>query len=340
MKHKHSKKKNSANTPSDDRESIAAIVFQRPRSQQLVAEMAFGPAIAYGVSQTSPTGLEGALLTWAMFGLIVIPILRYLVFTDRIGHFDRLLDLTVRPVEFFAVVGVVQMFKYLGMEFVQPFTGFTLIEATAIVTVVATLIFIVVFEMIFQKYLFSWGTLFYVKRLALEQQIDIKMDDFEEVIEAIMQHGSQWDQLKASIGFLKLSLIRITYGQVAFHLLKDSIPERDDEAIDELRDYVQMNREGESLTDSRGLWFAFLISTVVILPLFAMIAGLLSLVTATFGAIVLVMASMRLTKHIVALSYIAFGTMDYEQFVTTNRRWVLMMTGYTLIVYLLIFSPA
>lgn len=324
---------------SDGGDSLATIVFQRPRSQQLVAEIAFGPALAFAVDQTSPTGIQGALLTWAMAGLIGIPILRYLVFTDRIEHFDMLLDLTVRPVELFALLGVVQVFKYLGTEFLQPLVGLSEIETTAVVTVVAVLVFVVGFELIFQKYRFSWGTLFYVKRLALEQKIDIKMDDLQEVMQAILQHGSQWAQLKAAIGFLRLTLIRITFGQVAFHLLKDSIPDRDDEAIAELRNYVEINRENNTLTSSMGLWFAFTISAIVVLPVLAMIAGLLSLVVATFGSLVLVIAIMRLAKHIVALSYIAFGTMDYEQFVTTNRRWVMMMTGYTVAVYLLIFSP-
>ena len=166
------------------------------------------------------------------------------------------------------------------------------------------------------------------------------MDDVEEVMQAILQHGSPWAQLKAAIGYLKLTLIRVTFGQVAFHLLKDSIPDRDDEPIEALRNYVEMNRNGNTLTDSTGLWFAFTISAIVVLPLLAVIAGLLSLVVATFGSIVLVMIIMRLAKHIVALSYIAFGTMDYEQFVTTNRRWLVMMAGYTLGVYLLIFYPA
>jgi hypothetical protein len=75
----------------------------------------------------------------------------------------------------------------------------------------------------------------------------------------------------------------------------------------------------------------------VVLPVLAVMAGLISLVFATFGSIVLVMLIMRLSKHIVALSYIAFGTMEYEQFVTTNRRWAVMTVGYTLVVYLLIF---
>lgn len=272
--------------------------------------------------------------------LIGTPIFRYLVFTDRIEHFDRLLDLTVRPVELFGLLGVVQVFKYLGGQFVQPIVDLNAIESTAVVTIIATFIYVSGFELIFQKYRFSWGTLFYVKRLALEQQIDIQMDDFEEVAGAIFQHGSAWAHLKAAIGYLNLTLIRVTLSQMAFHLLKDSIPDRDDAAIDELRGFIKMNQEGNNLTDSRGLWFAFGIAAVVVLPILAVIAGLLSLVFATLGSIILVMLIMRLSKHIVALSYIAFGTMDYEQFVTTNKRWFVMTVAYTVSVYLLIFYQA
>jgi hypothetical protein len=324
---------------SGDGDSIADIVFQRPRSQQLVAEIAFGPALAFAVDQTAPTGVQGAILMWLMAALIGIPILRYLVFTDRIEYFDQLLDLTVRPVELFAILGVVQVFKFLGIELIQPAIGFSEIGAAAVIAVFGVMVYILGFELIFQKYRFSWGTLFYVKRLALKQQIDIQMDDVGEVTEAIFQHPSQWVQLKAAVGFLRLTLIRITFGQVAFHLLKDSIPNREDEAMDELRSYIKMNQDGNSLTDSKGLWLAFGVSAVVVLPLLALMAGVISLVFATFGTIVLVMLIMRLSKHMVALSYIAFGTMDYEQFVTTNKRWFAMSGVYTLSVYLLIFQP-
>lgn len=321
-------------------DSIADIVFQRSRSQQLVAEMAFAPALAFAVDQTAPTGIQGAILSWLMAALIGIPILRYLVFTDRIERFDRLLNLTVRPVELFAILGVTQVFKFLGIEFLQPVSGLSTIEATAVITAVAVLIFILSFELIFEKYRFSWGTLFYVKRLALEERTDIQVDDVEEVAEAIFQHPSQWTRLKAAVGLLKLTLIRVTFGQVAFHLLKDSIPDRDSEAIDELRGYIEINRDGNNVTDSKGLWFAFGVSAVVVLPLLALIAGAISLVFSTLGTIILVLLIMRLTKHIVVLSYIAFGTMDYEQFVTSNKRWFAMITLYTLAVYLVVFYPS
>jgi hypothetical protein len=322
---------------SDGGDSLADIVFQRTRTQQLVAEIAFGPALAFAVDQTSPTGIQGAILMWLMAALIGIPILRYLVFTDRIEQFDRLLDLTVRPVELFALLGVAQVFKFFGVEFVQPATGFSEIGATAVVAVLGVLVYILGFELIFQKYRFSWGTLFYVKRVALEPQIDIQMDDVEEVFEAIFKHPSQWARLKAAIGYLKLTLIRVTLAQMAFHLLKDSIPDRDDEATETLREYIRINQAGNFPAGSGGLWFAFGVAAVVVLPVLAVMAGLISLVFATFGSIVLVMLIMRLSKHIVALSYIAFGTMEYEQFVTTNRRWAVMTVGYTLVVYLLIF---
>jgi len=127
---------------SESGDSIADIIFQRPRSQQLVAEIAFAPALAFAVDQTTPTGIQGAILSWLMAALIGISILRYLVFTDRVEHFDRLLDLTVRPVELIAIFGVVQVFKFLGMEFFQPVSGLNEIEATAIITAVAVLIYI------------------------------------------------------------------------------------------------------------------------------------------------------------------------------------------------------
>lgn len=319
--------------------SIADIVFQRTRSNQLVAEIAFAPALAFVVVNTTSAGVQGAILFWIMTALIVIPILRYLVFTDRAGQFDLILSLTVRPVELFSILGVVQIFKFFGIEFFQPVSGFNEIEATAVVTFIFTIIYILFFELIFKKYRFSWGTLFYVKRLSLENKIDIQMDDIEEVSEAISQNKSQWVQLWAALSYLKLTLIRITFGQVAFHLLKESIPDRDDEVVEELKKYVEINRDENKLANYGGLWLAFGITAFVTLLLLGTIAGLISIFLATFGGVFLVLVIMRLTKHMVAFSLIAFGTMDYEQFVTSNREWFAMTTLYTLSVYLLIFHP-
>jgi len=324
---------------SEDGESVADIVFQRSRTQQLVAEIAFGPALAFGVSQTSPTGIQGAILSWVMAALIGIPILRYLVFTDRIESFDRLLNLTVRPVELFAVLGVAQIFKFLAVRFFIPISTLTEIEATAVVSVIAVIVYILLFELIFRKYRFSWGTLFYVKRLELENRENIQMDDIGEVREAISQYPSQLSQLRAAFGLLKLTLIRITFGQVSFYLLKNAIPERDDRAIDELRNYIEINSQENNLGNSKGIWFAFGIAAVVTIPLLTVVAWLISLLFNTFGTILLVLIIMRLIKHIVALSYISFGTMDYEQFVTSNKRWFAMTTIYTLSLYLVIFYP-
>ena len=106
-----------------------------------------------------------------------------------------------------------------------------------------------------------------------------------------------------------------------------------------MRSYIKINQNENDLTSSKGLSFAFGVAAVVALPLFAVIAGLISLVFATFGTVILVLLIMRLTKHVVALSYIAFGTMDYEQFVTSNKRWFAMITVYTITVHIVVFYP-
>lgn len=319
-------------------ESIADIIFRRSRQEQLVAEGLFGPTLAYLVSLTSPTGIQGAILSWAMAFLVVIPVFRYLVFTDRIAPFDQFLDLTVRPVELCAILGVVQLFKYSGTQFLG--LSLNVLQTTALITTGATLFYIIIFELVFRKYRFCWGTLFYVKLLTLKKTIDIPLDDFEVVFRSIMENPSNRGRLRAAFGLLKLTLIMVTFGQTAYYLLKDSIPEREeDESIEELRGFVEENQENRAFNERQGVWFAFGVSAVVVLPALAGISWVLSLVVATFGTLILTLLIMRLTKHIVALSYIAFGTMEFEQFVTTNRRWLVLTTTYTSSVYLLHFYP-
>ena len=274
---------------------------------------------------------------WAMAFLVVIPIARYLVFTDKIAPFDEFLDLTVRPVELCSILGVIQLFKFVAENIPSLNSTFKINELTAIVTLLATIAYILGFELIFKKYRFSWGTLFFFKRLAFEEKLEISLDDPKEVIRTIQTPTSTMAQLRIGLHLLKLSFIQVIWGQTAFHLLKDSLPERDDELVKSQTEFVGLNRK-EPRQERIGFWFVVAVSTVI-LPVLFVIAWILSIVfTSSIGQLLLAMVIMRLTKHIVGLSYIAFGTMDYEQFVTnSNTRWIIMIAFYTACVYLLFF---
>lgn len=329
-------------TVEEEPEYVSDIIFRRPKSHQFSAEIAIGSAIAFFLSQTPRTGTQGTVLTGVMALLVVIPVLRFLVDTGRYTPAEEFLGYSVRPLELSTILGVVYLFQYVADQFLSSYTALRLIELTAILAVAATILYIVCFEFLFKTYRFSWGTLFYVKTLSVKQSISVPLDDPDALFDAFATQDSNLARLKAAFTVLLQALLMVTWGQTAFHLLKDSIPERDDdeEHLKTLQTYVEKNRNSDQLGNRIGLWFTFLLAALIVLPVFAIIAWGLSLVLASFGMMILVLVIMRVTKHIVGFTYIAFGALRYDQFVTTNKRAIALTAVYVAAVYLVIFAPA
>lgn len=72
--------------------------------------------------------------------------------------------------------------------------------------------------------------------------------------------------------------------------------------------------------------------------MFAIIAWGLSIALASLGTMILVLVIMRMTKHIVGFTYIGFGALRYDQFVTTNKRSIALTAVFIVAIYLLMFA--
>lgn len=320
---------------------VSNIIFGRPKSQQFTAEIAIGSGLAFFLSQTPQTGTQGTVLTGIMALLVVIPVLRFLVDTGRYTPAEKFMGHSARPLELSTILGLVHLFQHVADRFFASYTTLSLIELTAIIAVVATLLYVILFELLFKTYRFSWGTLFYVKTLSIKQDIEVPLDDPDALFEAIQAHESNMARLKAALKILLQALLMVAWGQTAYHLLKNSIPEREgDKHLNELRVYVANTRSGNQLGNQIGIWFTLFLAALVVFPVFAIITWGLSLVLASFGTMILVLVIMRVTKHLVGFTYIAFGALRYEQFVTTNKRSIALTSLYIAAVYLLIFAPA
>lgn len=316
--------------PEDESEYLTDIIFQRPLKQQLQFELGFAPLLATVVGLMTPEGIRGAIVIAVVVSLVVIAFLRWLTFTGRFANEELFIEQTVRPVELCAIIGVVQVFHY-GATRIDQLVSLSVAEATTLLAIVGTVLFIVFAEFLFHTYQLGWGSLFYLRyRNAIEKTGDLS--SAEDVIEHIESVG-------ALFGLLVATVLGRMYMEVGYYVLRNAIPDRRDEYIDELHEFVQEVEKVKSGGRNLGIVGTFAISAVVVLPVFGGVAWGLSLVFGTFGSLVLALITMRVTKHIVGFSYIAFGTLRFDQFITTNKRSIGLLAAYTAVVYLLFFAP-
>jgi len=314
--------------PDDDSDYLTEIIFQRSRKQQLQFELGFAPLLATVVGLMTPDGIQGAVIIAAVVALVVMAFLRWLTFTGRFANEELFIKQTVRPVELCAIIGVVQVFHY-GANNISQLASIPVPEAMTLLSVLGTVLFIVFAELVFHTYQLGWGSLFYLRyRNAAEKMGDLSSP--EEVIRRIESVG-------ALFGLLVVTVLGRMYLEVGYYLLRDAIPDRRDKYIDELHEFVQEVEKLKSGGRNLGIIGTFAISAVVVLPVFGGVAWGLSLLLGTFGSVALALVTMRVTKHLVGFSYIAFGTLRFDQFITTNRRSIGLLVVYTAVVYALFF---
>jgi len=314
----------------EESEYLSEIIFQRSLRQQLQFELGFAPLLATIVAVTVPEGFRGAIITSMVVGLVVIAFLRWLTFTGRFANEELLIEKTVRPVEICAIIGVVQVFHFVAVR-TSSLVSLSVAEATTGITALGTLLFVVFIEFVFRTYQLGWGSLFYLRyRNAAEETGEL--DSAEKVIRAV-------DSIGSLFGLLVLVILGRIWLEVAYYLLKGAIPERGrDKYIEELAEFVGKADAVKEEEKNFGVVGTILFSAAIVFPVFISIAWGLSYVLGTFGALLLALVTMRLAKHIVGFSYIAFGTLRFDQFITTNKRAIGLLSGYTAVVYWLFFA--
>jgi len=310
-------------------EFLSDLIFQRSLKEKLQFEGAFAPILATLVGLTAPSGIQGWFILGAAIGLVFIAFLRWLTFTGRFANEKLFIEQTVRPTELFAIIGVVQILK-TGAEQLVPLSSFNIVQLTAAVSVIGSVLFILFIELVFGTYRLGWGAHFYLRyRDAIEKTGDI--DSADDVI----QSNLSLRELVETTVFVILGRCCL---ETAYYALKDAIPDKGrDKYIEELAEFVDSVQEEKTGGRNLGMAGTFITGSVIVLPMFLAVGWGLSLIFSTLGSMLLVLVVMRLTKHIVGYSYIAFGTLRFDQFITTNLRSVGLLSSYTLIVYLLFF---
>ena len=121
-------------------------------------------------------------------------------------------------------------------------------------------------------------------------------------------------------------------------LLRDSIPEGDSEELRELRDFVsevEEHPEKDRPSHSR----LFIGAAIIIVPLFVVISYLLStsVVRVPFLDVLLILLATRLTKHVIEVPALVFGTLSFPDFLQTNFKSLFTIAFYTTSVYWIFF---
>ena len=288
---------------SNEPESLSDIIFQRSLEQKLQFENAFAPILATLVILTGPEGIQGKIVVLAAIILVILTFLRWLTFTGRFSDEEAFIENTVRPVELCAIIGVVQIFSYVA-ESLAPSTGLSPIELTTTLAVIGTIIYIALLEFIFHTYRLGWGALFYLKYRRASQRMNGLGSD-EKVIEAVGSIG----------GLLRLLVIvifRRIWFEIAYFLLSDTVRKRgQDKYMSELAEFVEEAEKVKGGRQNIDVAKTFVTSAFIVLPVFVAVAWGLSILVGTFWSLVLTLTTMRLTKHLVGFSYIAFGTLRF-----------------------------
>ena len=310
---------------------LSGIIFRRTLSQQLKFEGAFAPILALVVGLTTPQGLQGTFVVIAVVSLVLIAFLRWLTFTGRFANEELFIEKTVRPVELCAIIGVIQIFYY-GANQLQSVTTLGVPILMTSLVVIGAILYILFVELVFRTYRLGWGSLYYLRYREATKETG-PLNSAEEVIEAVN-----------TIGELFRLLVIVTLGriwlEIAYYVLKDAIPQKGrDKYIEELAEFINKVEDVEGAGRNLGIIGTFVVAAIVVLPVFAAVSWGISVIIGAFGSVVLALITMRLAKHIVGFSYIAFGTLRFDQFITSSARSISLLTGYTTIVHLLFFHP-
>lgn len=320
---------------------LADIIFQRPRDDEISNETEFSGFLAGLVGITLPGGIQGAFIVLAAVLLFGMSIMRRLTHKGRYSNGELFLKYTIRPVELCAVICVVHILTYIGHH-LRPFINLPFIEIVALLAGITYIAYVAFMQVWFGTYRLGWGALFYVRWMKANERFGYPTS-VEELADTLF---SRISGIREAIDWLILSILKRMWLETAYYVLRGALPEARGEYIKELNEFVENVREVKRTTVNIGVTGTFTVSAIVVVSVFAVTAfSVATAVNLLFSleigvvSMFLVLVIMRLTKHVVAYAYIAFGTLDFSDYITTNKRSVALLFTYTVTVYLLFFLP-
>lgn len=303
-------------------ESISSVLFGFSRQDQIQFEIAISGLLSAATLATAPPGIKGYIIRAAALILPAIAVFHRSVNASRFSNEELYFGNTYRVVEFLAIIVVFHII-HVSVSFGLSELPTSVGETAAVHFVgamILTLICVVFIEFIYKAYLLFWGTAFYIYASSAVESLE---NSDNAPLSTIVNYG----------------LYNFS-GQLSYLLLNDNIPEGDSKELQDLRNFVSEIEDaldGEDELSQSRLLFG---TAIIVVPVFTVIAYLLSasVVTVPFLDVLLILGATRLTKHIIEVPALIFGTLSFPDFLQTNLKSLLTIAFYTTSVYWLFFT--
>ena len=285
---------------SEEYSSLTELVFNKNQLESADFEIAFTATLATIVlAAASGTDIPSIVLKITTVALITITLLRRIAVSSRFADEDRLLSITMFPIEFLTIITFFYLF-YTPAEVIS--TALALNQQTLLIAALLIpelIMFLVVFqEFVFKNYMIWWGGF------------------------ALGQAGNTKNPIIRTVGgFLALIAFRAS--------LVNDLPEELDEAqefVDEVENRLETalseanhEFEGIKVPTSSGAAIATwkillaLVSLIVLITVFLFLTFVLSLLFGSVFQIFLLVASVFFIRHMVRFYYLAYGLPEEGQ---------------------------
>lgn len=300
--------------------SISSILFGFSRQDQIQFEIAVSGILSAATLATAPPSIKGQIIRAAALALPAIAVFHWSVNASRFTNEEFYFGHTYRAIEFLSIIvisHIIHVSVSFGLSELPISIGAIAIHFVGAIAL--ALIGIIFIELIYKAYLLFWGTAFYIYASSAAESVE----NSDSTLNTIMNYG----------------LYNFS-AQLSYLLLKDNIPEGDSQELQDLRNFVseiEDTLDGEdNLSHSRLL----LGIGVIVVPVFIVIAYLLSasVVVIPFPHVLLILGATRITKHMIEVPALIFGTISFPDFLQPNLNSLLTIMFYTTSVYWLFFA--
>lgn len=300
-------------------DSISAILFKFSREDQIQFELATSGILSAATLATAPPGIKGHIIRAAALILAAIAVFHWSVNTSRFSNEALYFEHTYRIVEF---LGVIVAFHILHTSVALALLTLPIpigiATAHLVGAIVLTLISIIFIEFIYHAYILFWGTATYIYAASAAESVENPNGPLDAIVNHFLYQFS---------------------GQLSYLLLRNNIPDGDSEELHDLREFVSEIEETLDSEEEPSLLRLFVVAAAIVIPVFAVIAYLLSVfvIRVPYLNVVFILFSTLIIKHVIEVPALIFGTIMFPAYLQTNLRSILTIAVYTASVYWIFF---
>lgn len=295
-------------------DTVVGIVFKREVDEGADFEAVFSAILSTVVLASLPVGEQAVYLKVGAILLSVFTLFRWMAVKGRFADEMHVLSSSIRFVEFLSIVCLFHV-VYTVIGVLPVSFGLSPLVAASTASIFVTIASVVVFELVLRNYRIWWGPVFFVRAAATKREAEATTN---------------------TVRFVVLSLLSFIWVLTAYFTLRDTIPNEDEDAWNDLREFVHNVEDslGKNSQEISG-YVAFVVSGIIVLPILAALAFVLSLVLGSFMEVFLLLLGIRGLKHVIGFLSLAYGTATLEMHLQTNGRAILTHTLYTGSIYYL-----